>query len=136
MGMNHFLRGKKDSEIDNFSDTLEDPNSVVDHRFARSSFNHFMRGRRGSGTMGFLRGKKMTNHFLRGKKAAGMDHFLRGRKAGLNHFLRGKKSSFNHFLRGKKAQGMNHFLRGKKDDDSVFYSVDSDDYSYDLPILE
>jgi len=80
MGMNHFLRGKKDSEVGAIAtaaDSLDD--GLVDHRYVRS-----------------------FNHFLRGKKAPGMDHFLRGRKAGLNHFLRGKKSSFNHFLRGKK----------------------------------
>jgi len=116
MGMNHFLRGKKDSEVGavaTAADSLDD--GLVDHRYVRS-FNHFLRGRRGV-SPNIFRGKKAPgmNHFLRGKKAPGMDHFLRGRKAGLNHFLRGKKSSFNHFLRGKKDL----------DDGLAFYTDDS-----------
>lgn len=141
MGMNHFLRGKKDSELDIFgpADSTSDLGEglvVEPHRYVRS-FNHFLRGRRSdlsdrTNLRGFLRGKKAPagmNHFLRGKKAPGMDHFLRGRKAGLNHFLRGKKSSFNHFLRGKKDI-----------DDSglVFYSDDNGSdatYNYEDPNL-
>lgn len=94
MGMNHFLRGKKDSEVGavataTAADSLDD--GLVDHRYVRS-FNHFLRGRRGV-SPNIFRGKKAPgmNHFLRGKKAPGMDHFLRGRKAGLNHFFEREK---------------------------------------------
>jgi len=127
-GLNHFLRGKKDSEVNNYLDLP--PEGPVADRYARS-FNHFMRGRRSDPMSlrrldGFLRGRKAAsnmNHFLRGKKS-NMNHFLRGRRANMDMFLRGRKSSFNHYLRGKKSN-MNHFLRGKKD--PTFLDMEEED---------
>ena len=58
--MNHFLRGKKDSEVGvvaTATDSLDD--GLVDHRYVRS-FNHFLRGRRG-----------VSPNIFRGKKAPG-----------------------------------------------------------------
>merc|ERR1712117_545165 len=131
-GFQHFLRGKKESELLTSGDGNQRPlasaaNQVYSgwisppevSRHVRSFNNHFLRGRRSFPPLDGVDQEEAdeapavdedeSQPLSRNLRSMTVQGFLRGRKGGMpgvDHFLRGGRggsSGFNHFLRGRRG---------------------------------